>query len=312
MMSPHEEYTRHSAYTDPGPYAPLLEGLPTDIRELTAVIRNVIVHYRASGIEFTDDRLAEINNRWVERILATDQARFGVPLDVPRPTAERVAGCCRDFTLLTVAALRQRGVPARSRVGFASYFEPPFHHDHVVVEHWDGDRWAWVDAQLDPAAGWGFDTCDVPRGSAFETAAQVWSAYRRGEVDVGAYGVDPGLPLRGEWFVYDEVLIELAHRRRDELLLWDGWGAMTNAVTGGSLADLDPAAGVPLPEVGLVDDVAALLLAADDGDESAEGELIQRYAADPRLHPGERVRCHSPTGETTWVDLKAREPVPQL
>lgn len=298
-MSPPEAYARHSAYTDPGPYGALLDALPAEISELTAVVRNLIVHYRGSGITFTGDRLAEIDNRWVERILATDQRWSGVPLDVPRPPEERVAGCCRDFTLLTVAALRQHGVPARSRVGFASYFAPDFHVDHVVAEYWDGQRWIWVDAQLEPGPPWSFDTGDIPHPDGpFATAAQVWTGYRKGELDADAYGVDPDLPLRGDWFVYDEVLIELAHRQRDELLLWDHWGAMA-----------DPAAGIASGDPDLVDEAAALLLAADGGDEAAERELARWYAADARLHPGERVRCLSPTGNHTWVDLPSRQAV---
>lgn len=53
---------------------------------------------------------------------------------------DRFVGCCRDFSLLFVAALRGRGVPARTRIGFAGYFAPDFHHDHVVAELWDGHR----------------------------------------------------------------------------------------------------------------------------------------------------------------------------
>ena len=284
------DWSGHSPYSDPGGFGRLLDGLPGEVRELAAVVRNVLVHYRAAGIVFEGERLAEIDNRWVDRILAADQGRFPVPLEVPRPVGSRVVGCCRDFTLLTVAALRQRGVPARSRVGFASYLVPGFHCDHVVAEFWDGERWVWVDAQLDPARGWGFDPADVP-GAVFASAASVWSAYRRGEVDVDRYGVDPSLPqLSGGWLVFDYVLLELAHRQGDELLLWDGWGGMVE-----DLADAD---------LGLADEVSALLLAADGGDESAERELAAWYARDVRLRPSGRVRCRSPRGVTDWVELR--------
>jgi hypothetical protein len=87
------------------------------------------------------------------------------------------------------------------------------------------------------------------------------------------------------------VIHEVAHRYRDELLLWDGWGAM-----GPELVD----------DVELIDEVAALLLAADDGDEVAERELAERYAVDPRLHPGRTVACYSPTGTESRVDLRTR------
>jgi hypothetical protein len=49
---------------------------------------------------------------------------------------------------------------------------------------------------------------------------------------------------------------------------------------------------------------AALLVAADAGDESAERELVDRYRAEPLLHPGEQVQSFSPsTGEMTQVAL---------
>jgi hypothetical protein len=59
-------YARHSRYTDPGRYATLLDPLPTDVPQLTSVVRNLVVHYRAAGIAFTGDRLAEIDTRWIE------------------------------------------------------------------------------------------------------------------------------------------------------------------------------------------------------------------------------------------------------
>jgi hypothetical protein len=291
------EYADQSRFSDPGPYRELLTALPSDLPALSALVRNVLVHYRAAGITFTGDRLAEIDSRWVERILGTDQRRFGTDLAAPRPLAERVAGCCRDFTLLTVAALRERGVPARSRIGFAGYFRPPFHDDHVIVEYRAGDRWVFADAQLDPAQPWPWDPCDMPRvvgpvpanDLAFATAAQVWRSIRRREVDPDQYGVDPSMPhLCGVNLVRHYVLLELAHRRRDELLLWDIWAWSPD----GSGADDR-----------LIDEVAELLLAADGGDERAEQELAARYAADPLLNPSGRVRCMSPSGRDEMVDL---------
>lgn len=302
MSAPDPRYANHSRFSDPGRYTEVLRATPAGIRELAAVVRNVIAHYRASGIDFAPEHLEEINNRWVERILACDQARFPQPLAVPRPYERHVAGCCRDFTLLTVAALREHGVPARSRIGFASYFFPDvgFHADHVIVDYWDGRRWVFADAQLDPGQDWGFDPLDLPREvgdrrpGPFATAAQIWTAYRRGEIDDQRYGVHMELPFRGAPFIRDYVILELAHRRRDELLLWDRWGAMSTNPVGELTGDL-----------GIVDEIAALLLAADDGDGDAEAELERRYAADDRLHPGRTITCVSPVGRMFDVDLGA-------
>jgi len=296
-------YAEHSAYSDPGRFGALLDALPSDVPALTAAIRNTIVHYRYSGAELPPDRMGEINNRWVDRILATDQDRHPYALDVPREITDRVLGCCRDFTLLTVAALRQRGIPARSRIGFADYFEEGFHHDHVVVEYWNGERWIWLDGQLDPGPQWPFDVQDMPRplkNPPFATAAEVWTAFRRGEVDPSIYGVGSDLPLHGPWFVYDYVLIELAHRQQDELLLWDGFGAMTGDF-GAELSTEDP-------RVALADEIAALLIEADAGSDEADRELSVRYAADPRLNPRGQVICHMPDdGGIFTVDLTTRK-----
>jgi hypothetical protein len=291
--------SRQSPFSDPGRHAALLDPLPTAFGPLSAVVRNVLVHYRGTSVPLSPAHLDEIDNRWVERILATDRSRFDTPLDAPRPEERRVAGCCRDFTLLSVATLRHHGVPARSRVGFAGYFAAGYHHDHVVAEYWDGGRWVTADAQLGPDGDL-FDPYDLPAltgGAArtdapFVSAARVWTAHRRGEVDADRYGVGPDLPFGGAWFVRNYVVMELAHRMGDELLLWDGWGAMRNEL-GTDLA--------------VIDEVAALLLAADAGDAAADRELAARYAADARLHPSPRVTCHSPTGVLRHVDLTTRE-----
>jgi hypothetical protein len=282
------DYAVHSSYSDPGEWAELLDRAPTESAELGAVARNVIAHYRAQQDELPESTREEIHLRWLERMLAADQARNPPSLETERPVAARLQGCCRDHTLLCVGVLRQHGIPARSRVGFASYFRPGWNHDHVVVEAWQGDRWVRFDSELEPG-DFPFDTLDIPTGAGapFATAAEAWRDHRARRVDVDTYGVDVGSPIAGAWFVRTYVVMELAHRLKDELLLWDGWGVM------GPDADSDE----------LVDEVAELLVAADGRDGAAETELIERYRADPRLHPGDRIESFSPYGGVTEVTL---------
>ncbi|MCG5465537.1 transglutaminase-like domain-containing protein [Micromonospora sp. MED01] len=287
-----DDYRGHSPYSDPGRHGGLLDAVASDVPTVAATARNVIVHYRAGGVDLPVDRLDEVNHRWVDRVLDTDQSRFPLPLSAERPAVDRVAGCCRDHTLLSIAILRQHGIPSRSRVGFASYFTPGWHHDHVVMEYWNGERWVWADPELDPAGDWRFDGYDIDPGAGlFDSAARVWSAYRAGTIDPDVYGVAPGLPVHGAWFIYNYVLHELAHRLKDELLLWDSFGAMTDDL---AAADLT-----------LADEIAALLLEADDGDEAAEKALAARYATDTRLRPGAQIRSFSPvSGTVRTVDLR--------
>lgn len=284
-------FVRHSAYSDPGAHAALVEVLAVDVEGLCATSRNLVGHYRAELHDLPESRRGEIDSRWVEAILDLDQSRQPADLTVPRPLPDRIAGCCRDHSLLLVSFLRTHGVPARSVVGFAGYFAPPFHHDHVVVDYFDGTRWVRTDPELEMSSGFDFDVRDMPKGAGapFETAAEVWLEHRAGRLDADQYGVDPAVPapLRGADFVAGYVTFQVAHRYGDELLLWDEW-----------LYD---------PPRELVDHLAELLVAADGGVADAERALYESYRSDDRLRPGRTVTQHSPYGNPpVRVDLPIR------
>ncbi|TDW83488.1 transglutaminase family protein [Kribbella sp. VKM Ac-2566] len=288
------DYAIQTRFSDPGVHAGLFDALPDDVSEIAAVVRNLLIHYRAGGIEFTGERLAEIDNRWVSAILATDQKRNGTALAVPREPVDRVVGCCRDYTLLFVSMLRHKGIPARSRVGFGNYFTEGFSHDHVVAEYWNGDRWVMIDAEMDPAdPRFTFDVADMPAGP-FLSAAEVWRGYRSGELNGDLFGADPNpdapLKLHGGWFIRTYVHYQLAHLNGDELLLWDNWGSMSDTLEG---ADVE-----------LTDRIADLMVASDNGDDAATKEVNELYRTDPGLTYAGRAFVTSPAGSPfAWKDL---------
>ena len=257
-------YARHSRLTDPGDQAAFLGRFPAEPARLGATIRTLTAHYRATpGVP--EARHAEADTRWMADILRRIREASAAPLGEPRPLEARFVGCCRDDALLFVAALRQHGQPARSRVGFAPYFTPGFFHDHVVGESWNGERWVRLDPELDPA-GYPFDTLDIPPEH-FLSAAQVWRGVRAGTLDPAHFGVFPEAPdfLRGRDFIRRNLLLELAALNGMEVLLWDGWG-----LTETPAADLTP------DDLALLDEVARALVADDDA-------AITRLYADPRL-----------------------------
>lgn len=171
------DHAQHSEYSDPGGFAHLFEGLPTDPVALSVVARNLIVHYRASGHELPIETRHEINARWLEQILAADQQRHPRPVSGHREPLDRVQGCCSDHTLFCVGVLRSHGIAARSRVGFAGYFIDGWHHDHLIVEALLDRRWQRFDSELEnprPALPTPSDIGKCEDGSAgFVTAAQV-------------------------------------------------------------------------------------------------------------------------------------------
>lgn len=285
------DHARQTPYSDPGQHGDLFTALPTDPESLSAVARNVVVHYRVSGHELPGATRNDIHSRWLEAILTADQNRHPEPLEHPRSLTERVQGCCRDHTLFCVGVLRSHSIPARSRVGFVGYFVEGWHHDHVIVEAWLDGGWRRFDSEVGvPIPGLPLPTNlghSPLESRGFVTAAQTWVGYRRGDIDPETYGVGPEIPvLRGARFVFAEVIHEVAHRFGDELLLWDAWGRMGQQ-------------GSPVSEADArwLDEIAGLLLAADEGDDDAEQALLQRYRADSGLHPGTMVTRASPYGD---------------
>ena len=91
-------YCRQSAVTDPGPWRHLFAGLPTSVAELSAVVRDVVLHRDETlavfGFPLPEARQAEADTRYAAAVLA----RLGSLRR--RPPAERFAGTCRDFALL--------------------------------------------------------------------------------------------------------------------------------------------------------------------------------------------------------------------
>jgi len=147
-------YSQPAGFTAPGNHAAALAGLPAGLAALTEVAHGLIVHEHMAGMygfELAGERRASVHIRPVSRLLDQIVGEDGRPLDMAREPSARVPGNCRHFTVLTVAALRAHGIPARARCGFGGYFGTGWYEDHWVCEYWDGaaGHWALADAQID-------------------------------------------------------------------------------------------------------------------------------------------------------------------
>lgn len=263
-------YAAQSPITDPGAMADWLSGLPADFTALRALARPLVAHYRADDLAafgIPEERVAEIDTRFAERMLARLHELDSGPLTTERPPATRLVGCCRDFTLLYLTMLRHAGIPARARVGFAGYFGPGWFVDHVVAEVWDetNQRWRLIDPQVedvrtDPNDGFPIDTLDIPRDR-FLVGGAAWQACRRGELTPEQFVVDPELdiPVTRGWLQLRHNLVQdLAALTKREMILWDTWGILgDDPVTDDSLPLLDGIAAVTaIPEVTYADAVS--------------------------------------------------------
>lgn len=334
------DWATHSPYSDPAPHTDLLTAIAPEPAAVHRAACATVVHYRDPDLPGgpSPEQWQDIDRRWLSSTLDAATERAPGPLDAARDLTRKVAGCCRDHTLFSLGVLRGHGVPARSRIGFARYFEPGFRVDHVVVEHWDGTRWVRWDPELTPGDAGDFDPHDMPvtvtRDPAsdldqpFLTAAQAWLAIRAGVADPATFGVAGVRELSGADLVRRYVLLEVAHRHRDELLLWDVWGPAVGTVPDDAPEAVGKraaaAAGLRGLDVSseefdaLTSELAHLLVAADAGDDVAAEQLAELYEGDPRLHPTSRVATYSPserggitdlaTRTTPWHPLKTHQP----
>jgi hypothetical protein len=270
-------YTSQSPTTDSGEHVYLLDCLPTDLAGIAAVTQGLIYHYASGrflfGWEPPKERIPEINTRTMRQILPLLMAKDDHSLPVAREYPNRMIGCCRDFSLIACAILRHQGRAARLRYGFASYFEPGYWVDHVIVETWTGERWQRFDPQLAGIRQWGVDLLDLP-DDAFVTGGRAWLMCRREGADPDRFGLGPNVKeVRGWWFIRERLRLDVASLQKIELLCWD---------TIEGLNELEPADAV------ILDEMATLSLNPDSD------ALRQRCASDPLWQIPATVSCFHP------------------
>jgi hypothetical protein len=270
-LNEHIAYTSQSPVTDPGDLVDRLDAVPGDLVDLQRAARQLVFHYRGDG-DFAQngiaaERSAEIDTRYADRMLRRLVELHDVPLGSERLPHQRLVGCCRDFTVLFLAMARRKGMPARARVGFATYFAAGWNVDHEVAEVWDAEqRWRLVDPELheghrDPTDGAEIDPLDVP-ADRFIVAPRAWLACRAGAADPARFLVDPGLdiPQTRSWpYLVHNVLHDLAALHKQEMVLWDSWGlAESDELSAEQLDLLDRVAEVMVSGTATVDDLREL------------------------------------------------------
>lgn len=235
-------YVSHSAMSDPGELAPLLDALPAAPAALADAVSGLILHpvfVARRRVVCPPESADDAESRTIRAILTRVLSRDARPLGVARAYEKRFVGTCRDYALLACSVLRTRGVPSRLRVGFATYFVSGFHEDHWLCEYWDGEGWRLLDAELDGearvACSIDFAPWDVPRDR-FLTAADAWQAVRGGRLDPTTFGVS-FVGIAGAWFVAGSVVRDLAALNKREMLPWDYWGIARGLSPAGALPE---------------------------------------------------------------------------
>ena len=264
----HNYYVSQSKTTDPGKFAYLFDELPDEVERISEIVSNLIFHYfgdkHVYGWEIPAERICEIDSRDVSTMLSTLLKRDNCPLIEARVPETRVVGCCRDFATFFVSIMRHKGIPARTRYGFATYFEDGFYVDHVVAEIWNGERWQIIDPELNETRIHSFkitglDPMDLREGE-FLNSAEAWLLARQNQVDADRFCVtasEKNPATRGLNYIASHIVQDVAALNRVDSLCWDWWG----------FDMFDPATssfGPPTPEqYAQLDEAAEVILSND-------------------------------------------------
>lgn len=209
-----EYYKGHSVITNPGRYADLYDTLPETIPQLCQVVQGLLLHEfhtNRYGVNLSEQRKKESRLREVENILQRAMELAEKPLIQPREPENRVISNCRDYAVLMCSFLRDKGISARVRVGYAIYFEE-LHQGHWICEYWDQEnsKWVQVDAQLDDIQKRyyeiDFDPLNVPSGK-FLYAGEEYKLVHKNSDDF--------------YFVKRSLIQDLAALNKIEAELWD-------------------------------------------------------------------------------------------
>lgn len=227
-------YRQHSLYRAPGKHADSPRRLPEDVDDIMNVIQRLVIYDAVAkdfyNCDLSEERTQDIHLRTLESILGRILEFDDRPLTEERLVEKRIAGRCRNFVMLLIAALREKGIPARACCGFGAYFNPGEFEDHWVCEYWDAGNcnWKLADPQFD--AIWqrnlhiSHDIADVPRDQML-VAGDAWEMCRDRKADPSQFGISFA-GMYGLWMVAGNLVRDIADLNRMEPQPWDVWGAM--------------------------------------------------------------------------------------
>ena len=228
-------FRQHGPYTDPQGRRAMMSGLGRDPQHLCGVVQNLLIHDHFGKLLYDDPpkniETASRETLPVSGRLAQLAARNEGDRLPSLPAAKRLVGTCRDFALMLCALLRENGVPARLRCGFANYLGSDQYEDHWLVEYWlEGEgRWAKADAQLDEAhcahLKIDFATADVPEYR-FIVGRRAWELAQTEAMNPDWFGHGED---RGLWFIRVNLARDLMALCKHEVSPWDDWRKMSEA-----------------------------------------------------------------------------------
>ncbi len=203
-------------YTWSGPYREYFQSLPEDPRALGNLISHQIVHrvtLREGNTNANADlRYGDMNEYPWHRMRCEDDMFLTAPaitaelfrrdsrgFTADRAVPDKLVLTCRYVSVLVSAIYKAKGIPCRSRAGFAPYFQPGVSVDHWINQVWSQAENRWITFDADGfynEAAMGISQYDMSEDS-FDWAARAWLSIRYGKTNGNSFLYADGLGTCG-------------------------------------------------------------------------------------------------------------------
>lgn len=222
-----EHYRQTGTFTYAGEYRDYFRSLPDDIPALgrlicTQVIHRTTLHEGNSNANKTllygdMNRYPWYRMRCEDDVFLTATAIAGELFRLDergfvndRQVENKLVVTCRYVSVLMSAVLKAKGIPARSRAGFAPYFREGVSMDHWINQYYSEEQKRWITIDADgfyEEGGMPLSQYDMPKDS-FDWAAEAYLAVRSKKTDGKRYLYADGLgtcalPALVRYLIYD-------------------------------------------------------------------------------------------------------------
>lgn len=232
-----KHYRQAGTYSYAGLYEEYYQSLPNNISELGKLICSQVIHRITlkQGNTGANEKLIYgdmtkypwYRLRCEDDILLTAAAMTAelFRLDnrgfiLQRATENKIVVTCRYVSVIMSAILKAKGIPCRSRAGFAPYLDDNKNFDHWINQYWNIEENRWVTFDVDGFFNdedLGFNQFDIPK-SKFHWAANTWLDIRNGKVD-------------GKYFVYADSLGTNSLKAVIRSIFYDFHALMNNEIS---------------------------------------------------------------------------------
>lgn len=131
--------------------------IPDDVKDIFSMCRNIMEHYNGINADVIDKtRYVEIELDRVADILNLLLDKGVVNISNPIPLDKKIIGNCFNIAKLAVSFMRCKGIPARLRYTYCTYFNhknnPNINSEQVLTEYWCTKKRRWL--RGDPSMNW--------------------------------------------------------------------------------------------------------------------------------------------------------------